>query len=1152
VRIRFLLGPAGSGKTFRCLAELRQALADSPGGPPLLLVAPKQTTYQLERQLLAHAAIAGYARLHILSFERLGHYVFSRLRKPAPEMLDEEGRVMVLRGLLAGRRDELKLFRASARLTGFAQQLSGVLGDLQRHLQTPETLRQLAERVRGVEGLAYKLQDLSTLLRDYLDWLQKHQLQDAERLLNAAARALQPESEDGPQTPLIAEHLWVDGFAELSPREMDLLAALIPHCGGATLTFCLERVPSGQGSWLSSWSVSRLFFEECKKRLGSLAGAAVSLELIERQPGRTRFLASPPLGHLEQFWSSPQPYSGGAPAGGSGAAAELPPVGASVRLALCASPEEEAVLAAREILRLARAGGRYRDVTVLVRKLEGYHEPIQRVFSRYEIPYFLDRRESVSHHPLAELTRGALRTVAFQWQREDWFAALKTGLVPAAEIEIDRLENEALARGWQGAVWQKPIVIREDDELTEWLADLHTRLLPPFQRLALAIAARKNKPDGPELAAALRGLWNELQVRDTLTEWARADAAATGPAGMPNSVHTTVWEQMNAWLDNVVLAFRNEPLPVREWLPILEAGLANLTVGVIPPALDQVLVGTVDRSRSANLKLALVLGLNESVFPAPPETDVVLNELDRVELEKLGVDLGGTTRRQLSRERHHAYMAFTRARERLVLTCSQMDAGGSPLNPSPFLAQVRRLFPGLELERPARTPEWSESEHFTELVGPALKMLAAAGGAPAAGGAFDPGSAPGSELPPALAVILERVRHFQNPEAGESLAPELAARLYGGALRTSVSRLEQYAACPFRFFVHSGLRAEERRRFELDVKEQGSFQHDVLALFHEQLARENKRWRDITGEEARERTAAIAHALIATYRDGLLQASEESRFMARVLIESLQDFVETLVTWMRRQYRFDPVKVELPFGEDAASPAWKVDLGEGRRLELYGRIDRVDLCLTPEGEALCVVVDYKSSQKQLDPVLLEHGLQLQLLAYLNVLRRWALPVETFGASRLIPAGVFYVNLRGKYDSEANRADALLDPGRARRLAYRHTGRFDLRALRHLDSRPDAIEGDQFKYRLTKTGQVYKSSHEALNTAEFEALLDAVETNLVRMGRDIFAGRAQVSPYRKGGLTACDQCGYQSICRIDPWTHNFRVLKKAAPAGEEGN
>jgi ATP-dependent helicase/nuclease subunit B len=612
---------------------------------------------------------------------------------------------------------------------------------------------------------------------------------------------------------------------------------------------------------------------------------------------------------------------------------------------------------------------------------------------------------------------------------------------------------------------------------------------------------------------------------------------------------------MNWWLDNVELAFPGEPLPLREWLPILDAGLANLTVGVIPPALDQVLIGAIDRSRNPDIKLALVLGLNETLFPALPEATVLLTEADRLELEKHGLVLGATVREQLGRERYYAYIACTRARQRLVLTAASRNARGAPLNPSPFLSQVRRLFPSLPMEFAPQETDWRQSEHASELVVPLLKAQASRAEPAEEAGLKSEARPPELLLPPAgfgitalsglpaLASVMERLRHFQGPRAVERLSPALAQRLYGPVLSTSVSRLEQFAACPFKFFVNSGLRAEERKLFELDVKEQGTFQHDVLALFHEELCREHKRWRDITPGEARERVAGIARGLMASYRDGLLQASEQSRFMARILTESLADFVETLVGWMRQQYQFDPAKVELPFGEEEGSPAWGLELEGGRRLDLYGRIDRVDFYREPGSDAaLCVVVDYKSGHKQLDSVLMAHGLQLQLLTYLNVLRHWPNPRERFGAQRLVPAGVFYVSLRGRYQRERNRTDALADAEQARKLAYRHTGRFDSQVLRRLDARPDAREGDQFNYRLTAKGVVDKRSPEAMDPAHFEALLDAVKEQLRRMGGEIYAGRAEVAPYRKGAATACDQCGYRSICRIDAWRHHFRVLR----------
>jgi len=521
------------------------------------------------------------------------------------------------------------------------------------------------------------------------------------------------------------------------------------------------------------------------------------------------------------------------------------------------------------------------------------------------------------------------------------------------------------------------------------------------------------------------------------------------------------------------------------------------------------------------VQIALVLGLNETVFPSAPEPGGLLTESDRVELENQNVVLGASVRRQVARERYLAYIACTRPRQRLVLSWATRDPSGAPLNPSSLVSHVRQLFPQLQPELVPNTIDWQHIEHPSEL----CRLI------------------PPSALRPPHSAL--RTPHLEVPHSDASLDPKLAGRLYGPVLRTSVSRMEQFAACPFKFFVHSGLHAEERQLFDLDVKEQGSFQHDVLAQFHNELRAEGKRWRDLAPLEVRQRVAKIAAALSATFRDGLLESNEQTRFTARVLTKSLQDFVEILVGWMHQQYQFDPIKVELPFGEEGGAPAWSLDLGGEKRLELYGRIDRVDLYQSPGGDtALCVVVDYKSSHKQLEPILIEHGLQLQLLTYLNVLRQWPNAGAVFGVSHLEPAGVFYVNLRGKYGSEPNRRQALADPDRARKLAYRHTGRFDLRALPHLDGRGGVTEGDQFNYRLNQNGELNKRCKEAVTTAEFAALLDQVEKNLLTMGQQIYAGRAEVGPYRKGLLTACDQCAYQSICRIDPWTHSFRVLRPA--------
>ena len=583
---------------------------------------------------------------------------------------------------------------------------------------------------------------------------------------------------------------------------------------------------------------------------------------------------------------------------------------------------------------------------------------------------------------------------------------------------------------------------------------------------------------------------------------------------------------MNSWLENLALAFPHEPLPLRDWLPILEAGLGNLTVGVIPPALDEVLIGAVDRARNPDLKFALVLGVNESIFPAAPIAPAILTNSDREDLENQTAAIGASPLDQISRERYLGYIACTRANQKLALTFARQNADGKTLNPSPLIAQLQRIFPALAVEDFFGAPDWNEAEHASELVKPLMET-------PDDGGLLKI---------PGLKTLAEKLGQLREPDERENLSAAMAAKIYGPVLKTSISRLEEFAACPFRFFVRVGLHANERRTFELDARERGNFQHDVLKIFHEQVQAEGKRWRDLTVAEARERVKSISEAQMELHRDGLFRDSAETAFAARAMTAALQDFVGVIVGWMHSQYEFDPAAAELGFGgRDDATPAWALDLGGGRTLALQGRIDRVDLWLDEKkSSALAVVTDYKSGGKKLEPLLVENGIQLQLLAYLGALRHWQNPQAIFGAEKIVPAGAFYVNLRGDFKGGGSRDEILGDTG-ARQLAYRHNGRFDAGELRKFDRRK-VTKGDQFNFRLNKDGGLPSNSAEAIPCKEFTALLDKVEERLRGLGEKIFTGAAEVDPYRKGSQTPCEFCDYRAACRIDEWTHEFRVLR----------
>jgi ATP-dependent helicase/nuclease subunit B len=1118
VQALFLLGPAGSGKTFRCLAEIRAALTKNPEGAPLIFLAPKQATFQIERQLLADTSLNGYTRLQIFSFERLAQFVLEELNVTPPEQLNDEGRVMILRALLMRHEGGLKLFSKSARRPGFAQQLSQLLGELQQHQFTPAKLHDLAQREDLHRELRDKLHDLALLHEAYANWLKENKLQDANCVLDFTADALRSELK-AQNSKLKIESLWLDGFAEMTPQELDLLAAILPFCENATLAFCLDKSGEKENSWLSIWNIVGKSFQQCRQRIENMPDSKIEYEILPRYSDKNRFAKNSELAWLEAKWSKP-------------AQNPKPKTQNSVRTVSCANVEAEAVFAAREILKFVRVGNRFRDCAVLVRNLDGYHKPLSREFRRYGIPFFLDRRESIAHHPLAELTRGTLRTVVSDWQNnEDWFATLKTGFCSVAEEKIDDLENKVLEFGWRGKKWSEPL----PDENCERLREI---IFPPVKKFYAVLAKLNFKPNGRQLAEALRELWNDLKVEQQLQSWSDADSTIQLFNDSRN-IHYTVFEQMNSWLDNVELAFPSEPLPLRDWLPILEAGLSNLTVGVIPPALDQVLIGTIDRARNPDLKLAIILGVNETVFPATPTSSAILTDADR---DELAVSLGPDLRDQISRERFYGYIACTRASEKLIVTFSRQNAEGKTLNPSPFLAQLQAIFPALQIEEFCDKIKPTDAENEIEFV-PVLAKICSSESESAHSDQGRLASATTDNWRellrlPALTELKTSLDKLYEPDAGENLSPALAGKLYGTTLRTSISRLEEFASCPFRFFVRSGLRAEERKVFELDARERGSFQHDVLKIFHEELENEKLRWRDLTPMEARQRIGKIATELIENFRGGLLRESARSLFAARAMTESLQSFIEVTIGWLRGQNEFDPSAAELDFGTGNA-PAWEIDLDGGKKLALKGRIDRVDLWRDEKnGHALALVLDYKSAGKKLDAIFVEHGIQLQLLAYLSVLRCWKNPHDLFKTDKIIPVGVFYVNLRGQFDS-GTREEILDGAEESRRTAYRHTGRFDASALEKLDGKRAR---DQFNYRLTDAGKIYANSVEALPRAEFDALLDRVENQLHDFGRAIFSGVASVGPYRKGKQTPCEFCDYQAACRIDPWSHQFRVLR----------
>jgi ATP-dependent helicase/nuclease subunit B len=1113
MQVRFLLGPAGSGKTFTCLQEIRRALVTEPAGPPLVLLAPKQATFQLERQLLEDDELSGYTRLQILSFDRLASFVLTQLAVQVKELLAEEGRLMVLRALLAREKEGLAMYRASAHQPGFAAQLSQLLREMQRSRIGPAELAKMAEDEAVSAHLRAKLTDLALLAGAYRDWLEGQGLNDADEVLELAAnrlKALEIPSRLDPANPppFFLASLWLDGFAEMTPQEVELMAALMPFCQQATLAFCLPAAPGGGDQKFSLWNLIGASYAHCRERLGLLSECEIDVQVLPRDPVRSRFAASPALAALEARWDERRLLAAPEDVG-------------AVRLVACMDRDTEAVYAAREIRRHVRAGGRYREVTVLVRDLQDYGHVLRRVFTHYGIPFFLDQRESAAHHPVAELTRFALRTVAYNWQQEDWFGVLKTGLCGVGDSRIDWLENLSLAFGWEGGVWKTRPAKMDIEGLEEAWEQVRAVAVLPVMKLGEAVEG--DAVSGRALARAVRGLWSQLKVSRQLERWSEArwpGAESRVYFHEPAVVHRTVWEQMNAWLGNLETAFADESvtMPLREWLPIIEVGLSNLSVGVIPPAIDQVLVGAIDRTRNPEVEAAFVMGLNEGVFPAVPGQPVLLTEQEREQLSGRRISLGQAGLHQLANERYLGYIACTRPQKRLHLTWATTDERGHVLPWSSLVDHVSRT---LRIDQPETfslpvRPE--DAEHYSEVVADVMRT--------------DGEAEQQLRQLPKLAEVAQRWTDWQAARGVTAIGPGLTELIFPTPWKTSVSALETFAQCPFRFYARYGLRAKERQYYEPDVREKGTYQHDVLEEFHNRAMKLGG-WDRLEVDDARALVTDIADELRSSSAEGKMDHDEVTRFQADNLVVNLEKLVTSIVGWMGT-YSFRPEVAELGFGLDGEDglPAMEIDLGEHGTMLLRGRIDRVDLLPTDDdpGKALVAIADYKSSPKAVDETLLANGLQLQLLSYLHVVRELPGLAERLGKRELIPAGVFYVSLRPGNSKSVDRDKVVVDES-AWRAGFQHQGRLNAQWLEAFDS--SGGKSRQFKSR----------GKDQAPPERFNELQKMVVEHVRSLGVRVMGGEAAASPYRHKGAAPCDYCEFSPVCRFDSWETEYRALRK---------
>ena len=171
--VQFILGRSGTGKTSYCVRVIADALAEA-SEQPLIFLVPEQASYQAERAILSDDRIAGYHRLHILSFDRLQFLLLGK--DAARQRLSRLGRQMLVHEILREVQDELQVFRSSALLPGFARQMAETVTELHRYAHGPEDVADLVAQAGKDESgrlAELKFADIGLVFGRYCELLEE-------------------------------------------------------------------------------------------------------------------------------------------------------------------------------------------------------------------------------------------------------------------------------------------------------------------------------------------------------------------------------------------------------------------------------------------------------------------------------------------------------------------------------------------------------------------------------------------------------------------------------------------------------------------------------------------------------------------------------------------------------------------------------------------------------------------------------------------------------------------------------------------------------------------------------------------------------------------------------------------------------------------
>ena len=449
-------------------------------------------------------------------------------------------------------------------------------------------------------------------------------------------------------------------------------------------------------------------------------------------------------------------------------------------------------------------------------------------------------------------------------------------------------------------------------------------------------------------------------------------------------------------------------------------------------------------------------------------------------------------------------MNLTKPSETLDIYYSKVSADGKSICPSYLIQEMQRLFSGLEIEDEEKqafsAQEWT----------PKLGMQKVIRG-------FQDGNAMDQEWqelyswykrqPQWQYRVEELMKSGFYTRPADGLTKEVAKQLYGEHFQDSITRIERFSACAFAHFLTYGLRLRERQIYEFQPIDLGNVCHSALEYYSRKLKEEHLSWTEIEEEKRQEYIDDSVEHAISDYGNSVLYSSARNEYM----IERMKRLLTRTIWALTKQLEagdFVPVAYEMRFEN--------------------GKIDRVDLCKDKD-KVYVKVLDYKTGSKAFDVVALYHGLQLQLMVYMDAAVK--MTQKHYPDSEVIPAGVFYYRLNDPLvEKKVVGEEEEIWQKVLKELKVDGVMNLKDETLEHLDH-CQVGESAVIPVKYNKNGSLSKNSKVA-SEQEFEVMMRHALGKVLKVHRKILSGEVAAFPYRRKQESGCDYCTYRHICGFD--------------------